>query len=77
MLISSGECFHRFILEDKDAKGGALSCSPTSSDIQSIVQAGAKASYSSTSTGATHLRSDGTCATLPSGSYQRLLSWVN
>ena len=56
--------------------GGALSGSPTSSDIQSIVQAGAKASYSSTSTGATHLRSDGTRATLPSGSYQRLLAWL-
>ena len=53
-----------------------MSGSPTSSDIQSIVQAGAKASYSSTSTGATHLRSDGTRATLPSGSYQRLLAWL-
>ena len=66
-------------------RGGALSGSPTSSDIQSmsfysdiqsIVQAGTKASYSSTSTGATHLRSDGTRATLPSGSYQRLLAWL-
>ena len=53
-----------------------MSGSPTSSDIQSIVQAGAKASYSYTSTGATHLRLDGTRATLPSGSYQRLLAWL-